>query len=45
MKQFLSYSSGTPFQGAIAGGWGLPDDFYTGIAETLSASVTSSAKG
>ncbi|MBO1267032.1 aminotransferase class I/II-fold pyridoxal phosphate-dependent enzyme [Arthrobacter cavernae] len=35
VKQFLTYSSGTPFQGAIAVGLGLPDDFYTGIASTL----------
>ena len=35
VKQFLSYSSGTPFQGAIAVGLGLPDDFYTGISDTL----------
>ncbi|AXJ11232.1 aminotransferase class I/II-fold pyridoxal phosphate-dependent enzyme [Arthrobacter sp. PM3] len=35
VKQFLSYSSGTPFQAAIAVGLGLPDEFYTGIAETL----------
>jgi N-succinyldiaminopimelate aminotransferase len=35
VKQFLSYSSGTPFQGAIAVGLALPDDFYTGISETL----------
>ncbi|MDI2034010.1 putative N-succinyldiaminopimelate aminotransferase DapC [Paenarthrobacter nitroguajacolicus] len=35
VKQFLTYSSGTPFQGAIAVGLGLPDQFYTGIAETL----------
>ena len=35
VKQFLSYSSGTPFQGAIAVGLGLPDAFYTGISETL----------
>lgn len=35
VKQFLTYSSGTPFQGAIALGLGLPDDFYTGISETL----------
>jgi N-succinyldiaminopimelate aminotransferase len=35
VKQFLSYSSGTPFQGAIAVGLGLPDDFYTGIAKSL----------
>ncbi|HEV7168743.1 MAG TPA: aminotransferase class I/II-fold pyridoxal phosphate-dependent enzyme, partial [Micrococcaceae bacterium] len=35
VKQFLSYSSGTPFQGAIAAGLGLDDGFYTGIASTL----------
>ncbi|MBT2536470.1 aminotransferase class I/II-fold pyridoxal phosphate-dependent enzyme [Arthrobacter sp. ISL-69] len=35
VKQFLTYSSGTPFQGAIAVGLGLPHDFYTGISETL----------
>ncbi len=35
VKQFLSYSSGTPFQAAIAAGLGLDDDFYTGIAATL----------
>ena len=35
VKQFLSYSSGTPFQTAIAAGLGLPDEFYAGIADTL----------
>jgi N-succinyldiaminopimelate aminotransferase len=35
VKQFLSYSSGTPFQAAIAVGLGLPDEFYDGIADTL----------
>ncbi|MCD4850808.1 aminotransferase class I/II-fold pyridoxal phosphate-dependent enzyme [Arthrobacter sp. AK01] len=35
VKQFLTYSSGTPFQSAIAVGLGLPDEFYTGIATTL----------
>ncbi|MFJ5958517.1 aminotransferase class I/II-fold pyridoxal phosphate-dependent enzyme [Paenarthrobacter sp. NPDC092416] len=35
VKQFLTYSSGTPFQSAIALGLALPDDFYTGIAATL----------
>ncbi len=35
VKQFLTYSSGTPFQSAIAVGLGLPDEFYTGIAATL----------
>ncbi|WP_434612791.1 aminotransferase class I/II-fold pyridoxal phosphate-dependent enzyme [Arthrobacter sp. A5] len=35
VKQFLSYSSGTPFQNAIAGGLALGDDFYRGIATDL----------
>lgn len=35
VKQFLTYSSGTPFQSAIAAGLALPDDFYDGIAATL----------
>jgi N-succinyldiaminopimelate aminotransferase len=35
VKQFLSYSSGTPFQSAIAVGLGLPHEFYAGIADTL----------
>jgi len=35
VKQILSYSSGTPFQAAIAVGLGLPDEFYAGIADTL----------
>ena len=35
VKQFLSYSSGTPFQSAIAVGLALPGDFYAGIAATL----------
>ncbi|BCW45964.1 aminotransferase class I/II-fold pyridoxal phosphate-dependent enzyme [Arthrobacter sp. StoSoilB5] len=35
VKQFLTYSSGTPFQSAIAVGLALPDEFYAGIAETL----------
>lgn len=35
VKQFLSYSSGTPFQSAIAAGLALPDEFYEGIAATL----------
>lgn len=35
VKQFLTYSSGTPFQGAIAVGLGLADAFYRGIADTL----------
>ena len=35
VKQFLTYSSGTPFQGAIAAGLALPDEFYDGVAATL----------
>jgi N-succinyldiaminopimelate aminotransferase len=35
VKQFLTYSSGTPFQAAIAGGLALPDEFYHGISATL----------
>ncbi|MDR6556450.1 N-succinyldiaminopimelate aminotransferase [Arthrobacter pascens] len=35
VKQFLTYSSGTPFQSAIATGLGLPDSFYEDIAITL----------
>ena len=35
VKQFLTYSSGTPFQAAIAKGLALPDEFYLGISDTL----------
>lgn len=35
VKQFLTYVSGAPFQGAVALGLGLPDSFFTGIAATL----------
>lgn len=35
VKQFLTYTNGTPFQSAIATGLGLPDAFFTGIAQTL----------
>jgi N-succinyldiaminopimelate aminotransferase len=35
VKQFLTYSSGTPFQAAIATGLALPDEFYQGISDTL----------
>ncbi|WP_395404437.1 aminotransferase class I/II-fold pyridoxal phosphate-dependent enzyme [Arthrobacter sp. UC242_113] len=35
VKQFLTYSSGTPFQSAIATGLALPDEFYQGISTTL----------
>lgn len=37
IKQFLTYSSGTPFQEAVALGLGYPDEFYRGIAEALKA--------
>lgn len=35
VKQFLSYSSGTPFQSAIAAGLRLEDDYFTDAAATL----------
>ena len=35
VKQFLTYSSGTPFQSAIALGLALPDSFYESIAASL----------
>ena len=35
VKQFLTYSSGTPFQAAIAAGLAFPDAFYDGVAATL----------
>jgi len=35
VKQFLTYVNGTPFQYAIAAGLALPDDVFTGIADTL----------
>ncbi|MBG6182546.1 N-succinyldiaminopimelate aminotransferase [Arthrobacter sp. CAN_A214] len=35
VKSFLTYSSGSPFQGAVALGLGLPDEFFTSVAETL----------
>lgn len=35
VKQFLTYSSGTPFQSAIAAGLRLDDAYFTGIAATL----------
>ncbi|HET6302111.1 pyridoxal phosphate-dependent aminotransferase [Microbacterium sp.] len=37
VKQFLTYVNGAPFQPAIALGLGLPDEFFTGIADTLRA--------
>ncbi|THJ64986.1 aminotransferase class I/II-fold pyridoxal phosphate-dependent enzyme [Arthrobacter echini] len=35
VKTFLTYTSGTPFQGAVALGLGLPDEFFTVAAATL----------
>ncbi|WP_323958640.1 aminotransferase class I/II-fold pyridoxal phosphate-dependent enzyme [Arthrobacter sp. JZ12] len=35
VKSFLSYSSGTPFQGAVALGLGMDDAFYSGVAAAL----------
>ena len=34
-KQFLTYVSGAPFQPAIATALGLPDSFYTDLADSL----------
>ena len=35
VKQFLTYSSGTPFQPAVAAALALPDSFYSEIAASL----------
>jgi N-succinyldiaminopimelate aminotransferase len=35
VKQFLTYVNGAPFQPAIATALGLPDSFYSGLAESL----------
>lgn len=37
VKQFLTYTSGAPFQPAIAVGLGMSDDYFTGQAATLHA--------
>jgi N-succinyldiaminopimelate aminotransferase len=37
IKQFLTYSSGTPFQEAVALGLGFPDAFFQDAAESLRA--------
>ncbi|MCC3275105.1 aminotransferase class I/II-fold pyridoxal phosphate-dependent enzyme [Arthrobacter sp. zg-Y20] len=37
VKTFLSYTSGTPFQYAVAVGLGLPDAYFTETAATLKA--------
>ncbi|MFM7410820.1 MAG: aminotransferase class I/II-fold pyridoxal phosphate-dependent enzyme [Actinomycetota bacterium] len=36
-KQFLTYVNGAPFQPAIARGLGLPDEYFRGVADELSA--------
>lgn len=35
VKSFLTYSSGTPFQPAVAAGLGMDDAFYRSIADSL----------
>lgn len=35
VKTFLTYTSGTPFQHAVALGLGLPDEFFSSTAATL----------
>ncbi|WP_104178890.1 aminotransferase class I/II-fold pyridoxal phosphate-dependent enzyme [Arthrobacter sp. B0490] len=35
VKTFLTYTSGTPFQGAVTLGLGLPDAFFSSAAATL----------
>ena len=35
VKTFLTYTSGTPFQSAVAVGLGLPDEYFTSAAATL----------
>ncbi len=35
VKTFLTYTSGTPFQSAVALGLALPDEFFSSIAATL----------
>jgi N-succinyldiaminopimelate aminotransferase len=45
IKQFLTYSSGTPFQEAVALGLGYPDGFFEGIAATLRAKRDILAEG
>ena len=45
IKQFLTYSSGTPFQEAVALGLGYPDEFFAGVADTLRAKRDILAEG
>ena len=35
VKQFVTYAAGGPFQLGIARGLGLPDDVFTGLADTM----------
>ena len=37
VKQFLTYTSGAPFQPAIALGLRLPDTYFAGLADSLRA--------
>ncbi|GAB3260316.1 aminotransferase class I/II-fold pyridoxal phosphate-dependent enzyme [Arthrobacter pigmenti] len=37
VKTFMSYSSGTPFQIAVAKGLGMPDEFFSSIADRLAS--------
>ena len=45
VKQFLSYSSGTPFQGAIAAGLRMDGSFFTDAAATLAGKRDILAQG
>ncbi|GAB3284500.1 pyridoxal phosphate-dependent aminotransferase [Sinomonas notoginsengisoli] len=45
IKQFLTYSSGTPFQEAVAQGLDYPDEFFRGIASALEAKRDILAEG
>ncbi|WP_077487660.1 aminotransferase class I/II-fold pyridoxal phosphate-dependent enzyme [Sinomonas mesophila] len=45
IKQFLTYSSGTPFQEAVALGLGYPDEFFAAAADTLRAKRDILAEG
>ncbi|HWC22650.1 MAG TPA: pyridoxal phosphate-dependent aminotransferase [Flexivirga sp.] len=35
VKQFVTYAAGGPFQVGVAHGLGLPDDVFTGLADTM----------
>ncbi|WP_336714940.1 aminotransferase class I/II-fold pyridoxal phosphate-dependent enzyme [Arthrobacter sp. USHLN218] len=45
VKQFLSYSSGTPFQPAVAAGLALEQEFFSGISSSLQAKRDILAEG